>query len=56
MPFPFALLRMILLFFIIVSNVISSVLSVTSFHEKTGGVFQASAICFDILSLLTVIG
>ncbi|KAG6376049.1 hypothetical protein JVT61DRAFT_2017 [Boletus reticuloceps] len=47
---------MILLFFIVISNVISSVLSMISFHEKTGGVFQVLAICIDILSLLTVIG
>ncbi|KAF8553412.1 hypothetical protein OG21DRAFT_1497738 [Imleria badia] len=56
MPFPFALSRMILLFFIVITNAISAVLAAITFHEKTGGAFQALAICFDILSLLTVIG
>ncbi|KAF8448072.1 hypothetical protein L210DRAFT_849203 [Boletus edulis BED1] len=39
--------------FIVISNAISSVLSMISFHEKTGGVFQVLAICVNILSLLT---
>ncbi|KAH0830480.1 hypothetical protein J3R83DRAFT_1929 [Lanmaoa asiatica] len=54
MPFPFALSRMILLFFIVITNVISSVLSAVAFHEKTGGAFQVLTICFGVLSLLTI--
>ncbi|KAN0075228.1 hypothetical protein V8E55_011251 [Tylopilus felleus] len=56
MPFPFALSRVVLLSFIIITNVISSVLAAIALHKKTGGAFQVLAICFDVLSLMTVIG
>lgn len=57
---------------VVITNAISSVLSVIAFQEKTGGgmchgqdtirndarlsAFQVLAICFGVLSLLTVVG
>jgi len=56
MTFPFALSRIIILFIIIIASATSLTLSAIAFHEKTGGAFQALAMSFAILTLLSILG